>query len=254
MADMLLMVPATKADSDAQTALYGVLYYSAGGPGSYRVLRDAALRDQLFARILDWAPEAGADYDPGWSTRRRPDPAIYAETISKLKVGRVDQLRDFATRVSDPEYWALQQRMDALQATTGGRYVEGTADAALIAALNQKMNDRARAMGFEVFEPPTPEEMKARAHDFPPTAPGIEETAARADDPVAVQCASQAERLAIAREQSVARVLITASEEWGTIYRADLTSDSQSDDRFTCTETTSASEPLVGEQVLPPLP
>ena len=254
-ADLMLAVPASKADGDAQTSLYNVIYFHAGGVGKEEVLRDAESRNRFFKAFDSWSPGYGPDYDPGWKARSRPDSAAYQAAIADLKAGRREQLVDVARLYSDEEYYSLHRRFQDLQARNANRFVEGTVDAALAQDLQRRMNERSEALGIASF-PGDVEGKDPGIEAFPPAAPAPEETVlAGSADPIAQRCAGLAERLAIALDSEIVRVLITKSADWGTIWRADMAAAGQQPERFTCTDKTSASRPLeMGDDTIAPLP
>lgn len=257
IADMSLMVPAARADSDVQTELYGFIYFSAGGPGSDEVLRQSPLRDRLFSLLDGWSPHYSLGYNPGWNVRRRPDAEAYASAIDELEAGRRQQLADLGRLYSDDIYFALHRRLQELQARTSGTYVEGTPGARMSEDLQRQMSERARDLGIASgIRNETPdEELGDLSNDqFPPAAPAPDEVVqSSSDDPSVQNCVDAAERLTIAAGSHVARVLITQSPEWGTIWRADFEGGFQGPVRFTCTARTSSSQPMdmPGESVSP---
>lgn len=253
-ADMVLMVPASKADSDVQASLYGVIYLHSGGPGREDVLRDSSARDRFFKLFDGWAPDYGPDYKPGWNVGRRPDPAAYRAAIAELKAGRREQLADISRLYSDEEYYSLHRRLQDLIVRNGNSVAEGTPDAKLWSDLQRKMNERSAALGISPH--PADEAGDPGSEPFPPDSPALEETVlAGSADPVVQRCADLAERSAIAAESSILRVLITKSPEWGVIWRADLGGGGQPVERITCTENSSASRPLdMGDERIAPLP
>lgn len=255
IADMALMVPASRQDSDVLTGLYGVIYFYAGGPGRDEVLRDAALRERFFALFDSWSPAYAADYNPGWNTRRRPDGAAYQAAMAESKAGRRQQLAEIVLRYTDEAYYALHRRFQELQARNPRGFDEGTPDARLSLDLLRQMNERSTALGIapHVADADPGEPAGGR---FPPAVPAAEEVAAVGDaDATARWCADLAERRTIASDSRIERVLITRSPEWGTIWRADIGGGDRPAERFTCTSNTSASQPLdMGDGPVPPLP
>ncbi|HYD14107.1 MAG TPA: hypothetical protein VEC11_14770 [Allosphingosinicella sp.] len=255
IADMALIVPATRADSEKQAELYGFIYFSAGGPGSDEVFRDPALRARFWRLYDAWSPAFGPAYDPGWNARRSPDAAAYRSAIAEISEGRRRQLNEIARLYADDAYYALHRRMQELQARTQGRYVEGTADYDLSRDLDRQMNERAVALGLrERASPPEPGDQSLPP--MPPASPAADETVQpAASDPVSRRCAEMAERMTIAAESQIARVLVTVSPTWGVIWRADLTGGRDPAMRFTCSARTTASEPLgEGPGAIAPLP
>lgn len=251
--DMGLMVPASRADSEVATSLYGVIYFYLGGPGREEVLRDAASRDRFFGLFDGWSADYPADYNPGWSTRRRPDAAAYRAALAESKAGRRQQLADVARLYSDEAYYALHRRFQELQARNPNGFVEGTPDAALSRDVARQMDERSAALGIGAVSPAEAGPDDPAIPEFPPHVPAPEEVAlAGGADPVVQRCAEIAERFTIAADSRVVRVLITRSPQWGTIWRGDLAGGVQSAERFTCTSDTSSSAPLGDE--IPPLP
>lgn len=253
-ADLLLMVPASKADSDVQASLYEVIYFHAGGPGREEVLRRPASRDRFLKLFDGWAPEYGPGYDPGWNVRRRPDPAAYRAAVAEQKAGRRKQLADISRLYSDRVYYSLHRRLNDLLARNGNSLVDGSADARLSNALMLEMRARSEALG--VGPEPADEGGDPGTEPFPPAAPAVEEIVlAGSTDPLVQRCADLAERMIIASESKILSVLVTRSPEWGIVWRADMAAAGQPAERFTCTEQTSASRPLdMGDESIPPLP
>ena len=114
IADMTLMMPASRADSDVVTSLYGLIYFQAGGPGDEQVLRTPALREQFFRLLDNWVAEYSANYSPGWNVRRRPDVDVYRQTLAESKAHRRQQLTDTARLLSDETYYSLHRRLEEL--------------------------------------------------------------------------------------------------------------------------------------------
>lgn len=253
VADMGLMVPASRADSDVATSLYGVIYFHAGGPGREDVLREAESRDRFFRLFDSWSAGYPADYNPGWNVRRRPDAAAYQAAIAETKAGRRRQLVDIARLYSDETYYSLHHRFQDLQARNPTGFVEGTPDANLSRDLERRMNERSAALGIGGVAPAGAESGDPPSMRFPPHIPAREEVVLSGSaDPTIGFCADIAERLTIAADSRIVRVLITRSPEWGTIWRADLAGGDHPTERFTCTSNTSSSGPLGDE--IPPLP
>lgn len=255
--DLMLIVPATRADSDRTMELYGFIYYSAGGPGGDEVFRDPALRDRLFTLYDNWSPAYGPDYSPGWSARRRPQPEAYQAAVTEAKASRRRQLSETAQLYSDESYYALHRRFQELQRRTSGTYVEGTADANLSRELQRRMSERAAELGVRDsgFEEGQPGDRSPP--EFPPNSPASEEVVLpHSSDPVVERCTEIAERRTIASGSRLVRVLITRSPEWGIIWRADSEGGDGRPTRFTCTATTISSSPLgsEGPESLAPLP
>ena len=253
-ADMALTLPARKADADAQSTLYGILYFHAGGPGKEEVLRHVPSRDRFFKLFDSWAPAYRPDYHPGWKVRERADEASYLAGIAEMKAGRREQLVEVARLYSDNSYFSLHRRFQDLQARNPDGFAEGTADAALAEDLQRRMSERSEALGMKAV-PGFAEGSDPGGERFPPAAPASEEVVlAGKADPVVQRCAGLAERLAIASDSRVVQVMITKSPDWGTIWRADLEAAGRPMERFTCTENTSASRPLeMGDESVPPL-
>jgi len=251
MADLALIVPATSADSLKQGVLGGFLFFFAGGAGSDEVLRDPGLRTRLWRLYDGWSPAYGPSYDPGWNARRRPDATAYGAAIAELRARRRAQLDEVARLYADETYYAIHRRLADLQARTGSRYVEGTPETALSLDLSRQLNDRAVALG--VRAPAAAAELTT---DMPPPFPVPGETAQPAPDEAVVrQCAGLAERMTIADGSRIARVAVTRSAHWGTIWRADLTGGRRGGTRITCTGRTSDVRPLgEGPDALVPLP
>lgn len=251
--DMALTVPASRADSEAQAALYGVIFFQAGGPGDEEVLRDAAMRERFLAMFDGWSPRFAADYNPGWNLRRRPDAADYNAAILEAKADRRRQLGDVAPLYSDAQYYALHRRHRELQARNPRGFVEGTADATLSTDLLRQMNARMAALGIG---PPIAIDQNVSDVRMPPETPGADEVAVSgSSDPVARRCADSAERYTIAEESRIIRVLVTRSPQWGIVWRADIGGGDRPMMRFTCSATSTSYRPAdLGEGGIAPLP
>lgn len=251
--DMALTVPASRADSEAQAALYGVIFFQAGGPGDEEVLRDAAMRERFLALLDGWSPRFAADYNPGWNLRRRPDAADYDAAISEAKADRRRQLVDVARLYSDAQYYTLHRRHRELQARNPSGFVEGTADETLSTDFLRQMNARMAALGIG---PPIAIDQDASDVPMPLETPDADEVAVSdSTDPVARRCADQAERHTIAEDSRIIRVLITRSPQWGIIWRADTGGGDRPTARFTCSANTSSYRQVdFGGGGIPPLP
>jgi hypothetical protein len=235
-ADMATMAPASKADLEAAAALYGFIYFHAGGPGNIEVLRSPQSRDRFFQLFDSWAPTSNADYSPGWKVGQRPDDAEYQKALAEIKAGRRLQLSEMSRLYSDNEYYALQRQFDELQKRTSGRYVAGTSDSKLASDLQQRMDQRARALGIR-HETPNWDSIKERK--TPPSAPGKDETVVSASaDPAVKQCSDWAERLARMSLSKIVRIVMTTGSEWGLVWRADIASsdDPPEMSRFICSK------------------
>jgi hypothetical protein len=251
-ADMALMAPAAKADLEASAALYGFIFYYAGGPGNIEVLRTAPARDRFFQLFDSWVPTIDATYSPGWNVGKRPDDAKYQETIAEIKEGRRQQLIEMSRLYSDKDYYALQRKFDDLQKRTSGRYVEGTPDAKLSTDLQRRMDRRARELGVNHESP----EVSAEANrTTPPSAPGKGETVVSTSaDPVVKQCSDWAENLALMSVSKIVRVVMTTGSEWGLVWRADIANSDNPPEmsRFICSQYGTMLESGDGERA--PLP
>ena len=253
--DMILMVPATRADSDLTVELYGFIYAYAGGPGDESIFRDATMQTRFLELFNNWSPAYSPEYNPGWSVRRRPEGSVYHAAIDEARDGRRQQLAEIAALYSDDTYYALHRRFQELQARNSSSYVEGTPEADLADDLTRQMSERAEALGIDAFGGA---EGRGEFEEprFPPAVPTSGEAiVAERDDPVVQRCADMAERLTIATDAAVRRVLVTRSQEWGIIWRGDIVGGDQPPTRFTCTATTSSSRPMDGpDETIPALP
>jgi hypothetical protein len=233
-ADVAVMTPASKADLEAAAALYGYIYFYAGGPGNIEVLRSGSSRDAFFHLFDSWAPTYTAAYSPGWNVGERPDEAEYRKAITDIKTGRRSQLIEMSLLYSDTEYYALQREFDDLQKRTSGRYIEGTPDAKLASDLQQRMARRAQALGFGHESPDIDAGKEKRT---PPSAPGKDERVVSASaEPAVKQCSDWAKQLAKMSLSKIVKVVMTTGSEWGLVWRADIAnSDSPPEmSRFIC--------------------
>jgi hypothetical protein len=252
--DLALTVPATRADSEIQAAIYGFIYFRAGGPGREDILRDEASRNRFLQMLDDWSPQFSETYNPGWNVRRRPDASAYRAAIEEEKVRRRRQLVEVARLYSDDAYFALHRRFGELQARNPRGFVEGTPDDELSRELSRQMNLRALALGLRTARD-TSDLDDASSPRFPPHEPGAdEEILPSSTDPVVQHCVDLAERMTIASDSRVARVLITRSSEWGVIWRADLEGSDMGSERLTCSANTTSSRPLEADDNIPRLP
>lgn len=255
VADLMLFVPATKADSDKATELYGFIYYYAGGPGPDEVFRDGALREKFFALYDSWQPLYGPEYNPGWDARRRPETSTYRSAIEESQLGRRQQLNTLIQLYSDETYYLLHERFQDLQARTAGVYTEGSTDADLANELQRQLSKRAAELGLGGNLDETDSIDEQEPAMAPDTPQGDEVAIHGTDDPTAQRCFLMAERLAIGMDGEVSRMLVTYSSEWGTIWRADIVGAERESQRFTCTEYSSSLRPLNMEsETLDPLP
>jgi hypothetical protein len=223
MADMGLMAPAAKEDVEAMTALYGFIFYYAGGPGAEDVLRNASARAQLLELFDGWSPIAGANYSPGWNVGKRPVDRAYQEAVTEAKAHRRKQLVDISRLFSDEEYYSLHRQFSELQKRNPGGFVENTPDARLSSNLQERMASRARAMGLDTG--PAASEASFDRSMEPPSAPGPGEAlVAASDDPTVKQCVEWAEKLALMTASKITRVVVTTGSEWGVVWRADIAS------------------------------
>lgn len=234
-ADMAVMTPATKADLEAAAALYGYIYFYAGGPGQIEVLRSASSRDAFFHLFDSWAPIYSASYSPGWKVGERPGEAEYRKALSEIRGGRRSQLSEMSQLYSDTDYYALQRQFDDLQKRTSGRYVEGTPDAKLASDLQRRMAERAKALGFahEIPDGATKEKKT------PPSAPGKDERViSESVDPAVKQCSDWAEHMAKMSLSKIVKVVMTTGSEWGLVWRADIASSDTPPQmsRFICSQ------------------
>ena len=234
-ADMAVMTPATKADLGATAALYGYIYFYAGGPGDIEVLRSGSSRDAFFHLFDSWAPIYSDSYSPGWKVGERPNEAQYRKAISEIRTGRRSQLSEMAQLYSDSDYYALQSQFDDLLKRTSGRYVEGTPDAKLASDLQQRMAARAKALGFDHEIP----DGATKEKETPPSAPGKDERViSKSVDPAVKQCADWAENMARMSLSKIVKVVMTTGSEWGLVWRADIASSDSPPQmsRFICSQ------------------
>ena len=233
--DMSLMAPSTKADLQAAAALYGFIFYYAGGLGDIEVFRTAPARDRFFKLFDAWAPTYDGTYSPGWKVGKRPDAIKYRQVFEEIKAGRRQQLGEMSRLYSDQEYYGLQRQFDDLQKRTSGTYVEGSPEAKLSSQLQARMQHRARALGVHHESP----EVDMQSTSTPPSAPGKDETVVSTSaDPVVKQCSDWAENLALMSVSKIVRVVVTTGSEWGLVWRADIASSDSPPEmsRFICSK------------------
>lgn len=255
MADLAHQFPASKADHDKTMELYELIYFHAGGLGDEEVLRNDDMRKQFFSLYDGWSPRLEPDYDPGWVANARPNEATYLSTIREAHAHRRGTLEEFATLYSDETYYSLHLEMQEFQRSSSGVYEEGSEELELLRELQSKIKNRAIDLGFQRpdLAPPSTEErdVENASHSPLPT-----ETAYDGSDEAMVQsCNAYAERLAISNDGELDRVLVTFSEEHGTIWRADVSKPGGEVRRFTCTTSAFSIRPLdLGEDKIAPLP
>ena len=236
-ADLLLMPPAAKADVEAMAALYGFIFYYAGGPGAEEVLRNASARASVFELFDRWSPVAGPNYSPGWKVGKRPDAEAYRQGLSDAKQDRRQQLVSIARLYTDKEYYSLHRQFSDLRKRNPGGFVDGTPDASLSSDLQERMAERARAIGVDTGA-------RANASTFdrteiPPSVPGSDETlVTNSTDPTVRQCSEWAEKLALMTASKITRVAVTTGSRWGVVWRADIASSDAPPEmsRFICSK------------------
>ena len=228
---------------------------AAGGPGSEDVFRDEVSRSRFFQLFDDRSPQYSYGYNPGWNVRRRPDAAAYRAATEEVKAGRRRQLLNAVRLYSDDAYLAVWRRFVELQARNPRGFVEGTQDAALSSDLWRQMDERAVALGVEPT-PGIPDPDDPSSARFPLHQPAAdEEILSSSADPVVQHCADMVERMTIAGDSRIVRILITRSPEWGVIWRADLAGGALPPQRVMCSTAMTSIQPLdLGGETIPPLP
>lgn len=258
--DMLAMMPAAQPDAKTAISLYGFIYSYAGGMGDEGVLRDARSRERLFALLDGWKPIYDAAYNPGWKTSRRASEAEYNRMLADSASGRRHQIERIVRLFSDDAYYALHREERDLYAKQGGPVEVGTPVSRRLSELARKMNERAVALGVDDMRMPDTESTNADPADdrrsWPPDAPGKNERViAGVDDPVVKKCSDSAEFSSVAENSRILRVIVTTTEEWGKVWRADLEGGDLGPTRQVCTSNYSSSRPMDGpENRLDPLP
>jgi hypothetical protein len=246
MPDMGSMMPVSQKDAEASTALYSFIYSVAGGLGDEEVLREETSRKRLFALLDQWKPTYDANYDPGWEARDRPDPNEYRAALAESISVRRAAVEKMARLYSDDIYYALHREEQELLAKQEGRAVDvNSKDAKELGDLASKMNRRAADLGFgDIVQPVPPAEID-------PPEPGVgvpqdfpeddEQVINGENDAVAKQCARGAQFSATFSNSRIARVLITRSDKWGTVWRADLEGGEFGPERVVCSSNYSSS-------------
>jgi len=253
LTDLSLMPPATSEDLSTQTALYGLIYYYAGGGGADELYRDPIQRDRMLDMIDAWRPVQTADYNPGWDVGTRPDSETYSVMLEQSRAYRRQQLVEYATLIEDDEYFVLHTEINELFAQNGQLIREGTASAERIAELNQQMSERSHELGIASnnFADDIAEDL-----NHPPSAPSQEEIIViDYDDEVVRQCTERANRIATMSLSETVRILVTVGSEWGTVFRTDLIGPEEppNESRFICSAQGSLFETGNSEN-RPPLP
>jgi hypothetical protein len=110
------------------------------------------------------------------------------------------------------------------------------------------MNDRGVALGPGNAPKEIPID-EAGAHqpsiDEPPDAPGSDERIIDgSNDPVVKRCVKGAEFMDLLSNARIARVLVTTTKKWGTVWRADLEGGTFGSERRVCTVNYDGSRPL----------
>lgn len=263
--DLLLLPPATQADDQGLIDLYGLLYFGGGVSGiKDEVLREPESRKRFLKSIEEWAPVYEPSYDPGWNARKRPDEAKYRATIAEGKAGLNQYLDRTVRLVSDDQYYAAhRQQMQLLERNRSGIKPE-TPEGKLFDELQRRKRERAITLGIEVgpstqdiIEAAKSKDLVAEMREnFPPHSPEKSELVVTASGHSTIErCLDLAERAAVSQGGKIVGGLVTSSDRWGIIWRADIVRGDQDPTRFTCTETTSSSAPLdIGDEQIPPLP
>lgn len=148
MPDMVTLKPASKADEATMASLYGLIFFYLGGPGRDEALTDAAASARMFSLLGGWAPRLEPDYDPGWKVAARPRASEYQISMAESRRRRETQLRAIVRAYSDPQYYALHQEFEALQARVKV-FETGTADAKLADDLQARMEKRRKQLGVD---------------------------------------------------------------------------------------------------------
>lgn len=256
VADMDQFQPADQASAQRIIALYGFIYCCAGGIGKDEVLRNGEMRGRFLALYDGWAPETGSEYDPGWAVSERPDPQQLAFFLHALMQDRRATVEEFARKYSDDLYYALHREQQELHERTGGRFVSGTPEAAELDRLDAALRARAEELGFKEPPPPDADALPPETADIRHPSPAPEPTErvlAGHEDAVTRKCAQSARFNALAFGSTIATVLVTTSERWGTIWRADIVDPETGTDRHYCTSNFNGSRPLEMEDRLRPL-
>ena len=252
--DMSVMPPAAKEDVQAMAALYGFIFYHAGGFGTEDVFRDASARAAFFNLFDGWSPVLSDGYSPGWKVAKVPVDGSYGQAALEVKADRRQQLVDMTRLLSDDDYYALHRQFSELQERDSGTYVEGSPDAKLAADLQERMAARARALGLDTGSPAG--DLDWDRGKMPPSAPGPDETVVvLGGDAVVKQCSEWAEKTALMTASKIVRVAITTTSRWGVVWRADIASSDEPPQitRFICTKDGTLSES--GDAMeRPPLP
>lgn len=256
VADTGQFQPADRVGAQRVIALYGFIYCCAGGIGKEEVLRDEELRSRFLALYDGWAPDTGPQYNPGWAVIERTDPEELSSILAELKQDRRATAEEFARKYSDEVYFGLHRQSRDLLARTGGRFVAGTPDAAELERLTSAMRKRAEELGFQEPPPPDPEALSETDRDagYPPPAPDpTERVLVGHDDAVTRKCAESARFHTLAFGSKIVSVLVTTSEQWGTIWRADIVDAQSSIERHYCSSHFSGSRPIEMDDSLQPL-
>ena len=254
--DIQLLPPATQSDDRSLMPLYGILYFGGGLNGvDDDVLHDPVERARFLDLVDRWSPFYGADYEPGWTARKRPDAATYATMIAQAKAVLRKNLDRLVRLDSDDQYYALQSQYNQILARipASGGLAPDTPDGKLFDGLQKRMRARGIAIGVDMGPPPpNPKDLAVAATttaessaDFPPASPGKGESIVSASaDPAMATCVDQAERMAVASGARIERKQIYSSARWGAVLRADITGGDVGTERYTCTETFTGTQPF----------
>jgi len=112
--DMSLLTPKSESDEKKVADLYGFLFYKAGGAGHPELYRDDTLSKKLFDLIEQWTPTFHETYDPGWQYRANSKVDRYKTTADEQKTYRIAQLKWYAERINNDEYYAIKKELDAI--------------------------------------------------------------------------------------------------------------------------------------------
>jgi hypothetical protein len=149
--DMMILTP-DDAGVDRAGALYSQIYYQFGGLGLEAVYRNPADADALEARLRAFAPTYAEGYDPGWSFRASAKTDIYDAVLVAQRDGRIWEMLNYALRLQNDDYFAVQQEMNQLQ-RDNPTFQEGTSAYKKYVELTTKLAEIGKAI--PQLPPPT---------------------------------------------------------------------------------------------------
>lgn len=126
--DLTILKP-VDTGMERAAALYGQIYYQFGGLGFETVYRTAASTSALESRLRGFAPALAAGYDPGWNYLASSKTDIYDAVLLSQRDERVWEMLNYALRLQDDRYFAIQQELNQLMRDNNAMFTAGSAAA-----------------------------------------------------------------------------------------------------------------------------